>query len=65
MTVPAVPVLALDGPSGSGKGTIARKVAGRLGWHLLDSGALYRLTGLAAERDRLDFDDEAAVAGIL
>jgi cytidylate kinase len=46
----AVPVLAIDGPSGSGKGTIARRVADALGWHLLDSGALYRLAGLAAAR---------------
>jgi len=46
----AVPVLTIDGPSGSGKGTIARKVAAELGWRLLDSGALYRLTALAAER---------------
>jgi cytidylate kinase len=46
----AVPVLAIDGPSGSGKGTIARRVAEALGWHLLDSGVLYRLAGLAAAR---------------
>jgi cytidylate kinase len=44
------PVLAIDGPSGSGKGTIARRVAESLGWHLLDSGALYRLAALAASR---------------
>jgi CMP/dCMP kinase len=44
------PVLTIDGPSGSGKGTIARRVAEALGWHLLDSGALYRLVGLAAAR---------------
>ena len=44
------PVLAIDGPSGSGKGTIARRVARSLGWHYLDSGALYRLAGLAAQR---------------
>jgi cytidylate kinase len=44
------PVLTIDGPSGSGKGTIARRVAAALGWHLLDSGALYRLVGLAAAR---------------
>lgn len=43
-----VPVIAIDGPSGSGKGTIARRVASSLGWHLLDSGALYRLLALAA-----------------
>ena len=46
----AAPVVAIDGPSGSGKGTIARLVAEALGWHLLDSGALYRLTALAAEK---------------
>jgi CMP/dCMP kinase len=45
------PVLAIDGPSGSGKGTIARRVAEALGWHLLDSGALYRLAALAAARE--------------
>ncbi len=44
-----VPVLAIDGPSGSGKGTIARAVAAELGWHLLDSGALYRVLALAAQ----------------
>jgi cytidylate kinase len=48
MNAPAVPVIAIDGPSGSGKGTIARAVASRLGWSLLDSGALYRLLALAA-----------------
>lgn len=46
----APPVLAIDGPSGSGKGTITRLVAEALGWHLLDSGALYRLAALAAAR---------------
>ncbi|MEQ9563367.1 MAG: (d)CMP kinase [Woeseiaceae bacterium] len=45
-----IPVLTIDGPSGSGKGTIARRVASALGWNLLDSGALYRLVGLAADR---------------
>jgi CMP/dCMP kinase len=50
------PVVALDGPSGSGKGTVARMLAARLGWHLLDSGALYRLVGLAAlRRGLIDF----------
>jgi cytidylate kinase len=44
------PVVAIDGPSGSGKGAVARRVAAALGWHLLDSGALYRLTALAAWR---------------
>ena len=45
----SVPVIAIDGPSGSGKGTIARRVAEKLGFHLLDSGALYRLVAVAAE----------------
>lgn len=53
----AVPVLAIDGPSGSGKGTISREIAGELGWHLLDSGALYRLVALAGERAGLASDD--------
>ncbi len=47
------PVIAIDGPSGSGKGTIARAVASALGWHLLDSGALYRLAALSAARQGL------------
>ncbi len=59
-----VPVLTIDGPSGSGKGTVAARVAGELGWHVLDSGALYRLTGLAARRAGVDFADHAAVAEI-
>ncbi|MDH3373645.1 MAG: (d)CMP kinase [Gammaproteobacteria bacterium] len=57
-----IPVIAIDGPSGSGKGTIARQVANELGWHLLDSGALYRLVALAAERDGIAFDDVEALA---
>ena len=47
-----VPVITLDGPSGSGKGTIARRVADSLGYHLLDSGALYRLVALASSAAR-------------
>jgi cytidylate kinase len=49
-----IPVLTIDGPSGSGKGTIARRVAAELGWNLLDSGALYRLTALSAARNGRD-----------
>ena len=63
-----VPVIAIDGPSGSGKGTVARQVASRLGWHLLDSGALYRLVALAGADRGLAPDDEtghAAVAAAL
>ncbi len=56
------PVLTIDGPSGSGKGTISRITAGRLGWHYLDSGALYRAVGLAASRHKVDLSDHAAVA---
>ncbi len=56
------PVLTIDGPSGSGKGTIARRVAEALGWHLLDSGALYRLAALAAARHGVAAGDEAEVA---
>ena len=55
----AVPVLTIDGPSGSGKGTISRLVAARLGWQLLDSGALYRLVALAGQRAGLAADDVA------
>ena len=57
-------VLTIDGPSGSGKGTVARRVAEALGWHLLDSGALYRLTALAATRDGVRLDDIAGVSAI-
>lgn len=56
------PVLTIDGPSGSGKGTISRLVAARLGWHFLDSGALYRAVGLAAAWADLDFGDVEALA---
>ena len=54
-----IPIITIDGPSGSGKGTIARRVADRLGWHLLDSGALYRLVALAGLRQGLDRSDQA------
>lgn len=57
----AVPVLTIDGPSGSGKGTISRAVADTLGWHLLDSGALYRAVGYAASMAGLDLSDADAV----
>jgi cytidylate kinase len=56
-----IPVLTIDGPSGSGKGTISRMVAETLGWHLLDSGALYRAVGYAAGMEGLDLSDADAV----
>lgn len=58
------PVLTIDGPSGSGKGTIAARIAQDTGWMLLDSGALYRLTGLACDRKDIDLEDEASVAEV-
>ncbi|UCV18266.1 bifunctional 3-phosphoshikimate 1-carboxyvinyltransferase/cytidylate kinase [Ferribacterium limneticum] len=57
-------VIAIDGPSASGKGTVAAKVAAALGYAYLDSGALYRLTALAAKRAAVDWADEVAVATI-
>ncbi len=54
----AVPVIAIDGPSASGKGTVAQRVAAKLGYHYLDSGALYRLLALAAQRDGIAISDE-------
>ena len=60
----AVPVITIDGPVGSGKGTIARHVAEALGWHLLDSGALYRLTALAAQKAGVALDDVDALVGV-
>ena len=59
-----VPVIAIDGPTASGKGTVAQRVAGRLGFHYLDSGALYRLVALAALRAGVASDDEPALAGL-
>ena len=57
-----VPVIAIDGPSGSGKGTIAHRVAKALGWHLLDSGALYRLVALSASKAGVALDDVEGLA---
>jgi CMP/dCMP kinase len=57
----SVPVLTIDGPSGSGKGTISRRVAEKLAWRLLDSGALYRAVGYAAGMEGLDLSDAEAV----
>ena len=59
-----VPVITIDGPSGSGKGTLAAWMAAQLGWHLLDSGALYRIVAAMAVRRRLDLDDEANLCAL-
>jgi cytidylate kinase len=60
----AVPVLTLDGPSGSGKGTVGQRLAERLGWHFLDSGALYRALAVAARRRGLDPEVGEALADL-
>jgi cytidylate kinase len=57
-----IPVMTIDGPSGSGKGTVSRAAARALGWALLDSGALYRLVALAGRQAGLNLDDEAGLA---
>ncbi len=57
-----IPVMTIDGPSGSGKGTVSRAAARALGWALLDSGALYRLVALAGRQAALSLDDEAGLA---
>ena len=56
------PVIAIDGPSGSGKGTLAKALAAKLGWHLLDSGSLYRIVGWAAESRGVPLDAESQLA---
>jgi cytidylate kinase len=58
------PVITIDGPAGSGKGTIAKHVAQQLGWHILDSGALYRLTALVALQNTIASDDIATLSHI-
>jgi 3-phosphoshikimate 1-carboxyvinyltransferase len=63
-TAHSVPVICVDGPSASGKGTLASQIAKRLGYHYLDSGALYRLTALAAQRSGVAWDDELGLAHI-
>jgi cytidylate kinase len=62
--VPDAPVITVDGPGGSGKGTIAMRLAEKLGWHFLDSGALYRLVAVAAMDRAIGADDEAALGRV-
>lgn len=64
MTGSGIPVITIDGPVGSGKGTIAQKLAARLDFNLLDSGALYRVVALAASRTGVAEDDEAALVAL-
>ncbi|MEM9603722.1 MAG: (d)CMP kinase, partial [Pseudomonadota bacterium] len=58
------PTITIDGPGGSGKGTVSRIVAGRLGFHLLDSGALYRVTALACEKHGVSVENADAAAAV-
>lgn len=60
----SVPVLAIDGPSGAGKGAVSAALARRLGWHLLDSGAVYRALALASIERSIDVEDEAALVAL-
>ncbi len=59
-----IPVIAIDGPSASGKGTVAQRVAEHLGFHYLDSGALYRIVALAAKQRDISWQDEAGLAAM-
>ncbi len=62
--MPNIPVITIDGPSGSGKGTIAQLVAKKLGWHYLDSGAIYRVLAQAAIKHDIDLADEQKLATV-
>ncbi|MEE9446959.1 MAG: (d)CMP kinase [Arenicellales bacterium] len=61
----SAPVITIDGPSGVGKGTVSAYLAKALGWHYLDSGALYRILGYAADQGKIDFEDESALLDII
>ena len=65
MTAPALPLIAIDGPSGVGKSTTARRVAERLGWYYLDTGAMYRAAALAVQRAGIALTDRPALEALL
>ncbi|MBI1753459.1 MAG: (d)CMP kinase [Acidobacteria bacterium] len=65
MTASALPLIAIDGPSGVGKSTTARRVAARLGWQYLDTGAMYRAVALAIQRAGISLEDAPALEGLL
>ncbi len=62
---PLAPVVTIDGPGGSGKGTLSSLVAAKLGWHLLDSGALYRIVAASAQAQSIDFVDENSLMSMI
>ena len=64
MTDTIFPVITIDGPSGAGKGTVCQRLAARLGWPLLDSGAIYRVLALAALHHNVDLTDEEALVAV-
>ena len=61
LALSSVPVVTLDGPGGAGKGTISYMLAKKLGWHLLDSGAMYRVLALAAQHHGISLEDEKSL----
>jgi cytidylate kinase len=65
VTETKAPVITFDGPSGVGKGTLSALVSEKLGWHYLDSGALYRILGYAAEQSQVSFDDDEGLVNLL
>ena len=62
---PLAPVVTIDGPGGSGKGTLSSLVAAKLGWHLLDSGALYRIVAVSAQSQAIDLADENTLVAMV
>ena len=65
LSVNPIPVIAIDGPSASGKGSVAERVASQLGFHYLDSGALYRIVALAGKRHQIDWSDGKALSALI